>query len=419
MTYQQAIDWLYELRLLGSKLGLKNPCQLAELAGNPQGRLKIIHVAGTNGKGSVCAMLECIYRAQGYKTGLFTSPHLVSFRERIQVNREWVSKEDIIQQVGVMQMRLQQFPEDQAPTFFEVITVMALEYFVQCDCDIVLLETGLGGRLDATNIVNPIASVITPIDLDHQQYLGETLPEIAMEKAGIIKPSTPVFCATQQSLVTEVIEKVAQDHDASCVLVAKGETDTALPGRHQRENATLAKMVAEGAGLTVSFESILRGLQEVQWQGRLECVENGQQKFIIDAAHNPAGALALTDFLQEIFPGQRPALLIGVLADKNWKYTVELLSPLVGSIVCVPVGSERGLAPSALATFAHQHCESVESCDSLTEGLEKVSDESLVVVAGSIYLIGEVMEQLGLMEFAQERALNDWKILNPESGAEG
>ena len=410
MTYQQAIDWLYELRLLGSRLGLENPRQLAELAGNPQDRLKIIHVAGTNGKGSVCAMLECIYRVQGYKTGLFTSPHLVSFRERIQVNREWVSKEDIIQQVGVMQMRLQQFPEDQTPTFFEVITVMALEYFAQCDCDVVLLETGLGGRLDATNIVNPIGSVITPISLDHQQYLGETIEEIAGEKAGIIKPGIPVFCANQQASVTEVIEQVAQDQDATCVSIAKGESNTALPGRHQRKNATLAKMVAEGAGVTVSAASILQGLQEVQWQGRLECVENGHQKFIIDAAHNPAGAQALAGYLKEEFPDQRPSLLIGVLADKSWKNTVELLSPLVSSIICVPVGSGRGLVPGELATFAHLHCESVQSCDSLTEGLEKLTEESLVVVAGSVYLIGEVMEQLGLVESAQEKALNDWKI---------
>ncbi|MDP6902914.1 MAG: folylpolyglutamate synthase/dihydrofolate synthase family protein [Verrucomicrobiota bacterium] len=410
MTYQQAIDWLYELRLLGSRLGLENPRQLAELAGNPQDRLKIIHVAGTNGKGSVCAMLECIYRVQGYKTGLFTSPHLVSFRERIQVNREWVSKEDIIQQVGVMQMRLQQFPEDQTPTFFEVITVMALEYFAQCDCDVVLLETGLGGRLDATNIVNPIGSVITPISLDHQQYLGETIEEIAGEKAGIIKLGIPVYCANQQASVIEVIEQVAKDHDAPCELVADGETNTALSGRHQRENATLAKMVAEEAGVTVSSVSIVQGLQEVQWQGRLECVEKGSQKFIIDAAHNPAGAQALAGYLKEEFPDQRPSLLIGVLADKSWKNTVELLSPLVSSIICVPVGSGRGLVPGELATFAHLHCESVQSCDSLTEGLEKLTEESLVVVAGSVYLIGEVMEQLGLVESAQEQALNDWKI---------
>ena len=186
MTYPQAIDWLYDLRLLGSKFGLENPRQLAALAGHPQECLKIIHVAGTNGKGSVCAMLESIYRAAGYKTGLFTSPHLVSFRERIQVNRELVSEEDIVRQVVEMQMRLQQFQKDETPTFFEVITVMALEQFAREKCDVVLLETGLGGRLDATNIVNPVASVITSIALDHQQHLGETLAQIATEKAGII-----------------------------------------------------------------------------------------------------------------------------------------------------------------------------------------------------------------------------------------
>jgi len=197
VTYQEAIDWLYELRLSGSKLGLEKPIHLASVAENPQDKLKIIHVAGTNGKGSVCAMLESIYRTAGYKTGLFTSPHLVSFRERIQVNRTLISKEDMIRKVGTMKIRAQQYSKGDAPTFFEVITIMALEYFVECDCDIVLLETGLGGRLDATNIVNPIATVITPISFDHQQFLGETIEEIAGEKAGIIKPSIPVYCANQ------------------------------------------------------------------------------------------------------------------------------------------------------------------------------------------------------------------------------
>ena len=178
MTYPQAIDWLYDLRLLGSKFGLENPRQLAALAGHPQECLQIIHVAGTNGKGSVCAMLESIYRAAGYKTGLFTSPHLVSFRERIQVNRELVSEEDIVRQVVKMQMRLQQFQKDETPTFFEVITVMALEQFSLEKCDVVILETGLGGRLDATNIVNPVASVITSIA--PVSYTHLTLPTILL-----------------------------------------------------------------------------------------------------------------------------------------------------------------------------------------------------------------------------------------------
>ena len=410
MTYQEAIDWLYELRLSGSKLGLEKSIHLASVAENPQDKLKIIHVAGTNGKGSVCAMLESIYRTAGYKTGLFTSPHLVSFRERIQVNRTLISKEDVIRKVGTMKIRAQQYSKGDAPTFFEVITIMALEYFVECDCDIVLLETGLGGRLDATNIVNPIATVITPISLDHQQLLGETIEEIAGEKAGIIKPSIPVYCANQQASVIEVIEQVARDRNAPFKLVADRETNTALQGRHQRENAALAKMVIEGVEITVSALSIPQGLREVHWQGRLECVQNGPQKFIIDAAHNPAGAQALANFLKEEFADQRPALLIGVLADKNWKNSIELLSPLVRSIICVPVGSERCLRPDELAAFARLHCESVQSCNSLTEGLEKVAENPLVVVAGSVYLIGEVMGEFRSAESDQEQGLNDWAI---------
>ena len=153
MTYPEAIDWLYDLRLLGSKLGLDNPRQLASLADDPQEQLQIIHVAGTNGKGSVCAMLESIYRAAGYRTGLFTSPHLVSFRERIQINREYIPQAEVVALVESMQQRLREFPADASPTFFEVITIMALETFTWHKCDVVLLETGLGGRLDATNIV--------------------------------------------------------------------------------------------------------------------------------------------------------------------------------------------------------------------------------------------------------------------------
>jgi len=187
VTYPEAIQWLYDLRLFGAKLGLENPRHLAELAGNPQDRLRIIHVAGTNGKGSVCAMLESIYRHAGYRTGLFTSPHLISFRERMQVNRQLIAEEDIIRLAGEIQTLLRDCPRTNHPTFFEVITVMALQHFAKNKCDVVLLETGLGGRLDATNIVTPIASVITSIAEDHQQWLGDTLAKIATEKAGIIK----------------------------------------------------------------------------------------------------------------------------------------------------------------------------------------------------------------------------------------
>src|SRR3954464_8897433 len=206
MTYAEAIQFLYGLRWFGAKFGLENTFKLAELAGNPQKRLRFIHVAGTNGKGSTCAMLESIYRTAGLRVGLFTSPHLVSFGERIQVNRQPISEPDVARLVAEVQRLLAQgWPATSAgtphssaephPTFFEVVTVIALQYFAEQKCDLVIWETGLGGRLDATNIVTPLASVITNIQFDHEKWLGHTLRAIAAEKAGIIKPNVPIVTA--------------------------------------------------------------------------------------------------------------------------------------------------------------------------------------------------------------------------------
>src|SRR5664280_556175 len=205
MTYAEAVQFLYGLRLFGAKFGLENTVKLAALAGNPQNGLRFIHVAGTNGKGSTCAMLESIYRAAGLRVGLFTSPHLVSFRERIQVNRQLIPESEVIRLVSEIRPLLQQFSADNHPTMFEVVTVMALKFFAEQKCDLVIWETGLGGRLDATNIVTPLVSVITNIAFDHQPWLGDTLGKIAAEKAGIIKPGVPVITATDATETLWVI----------------------------------------------------------------------------------------------------------------------------------------------------------------------------------------------------------------------
>src|SRR5436309_11643328 len=226
MIYPEAIQFLYSLRLFGLKLGLENTFKLAALAGNPQNKLRFIHVAGTNGKGSTCAMLESIYRAAGLRVGLFTSPHLVSFRERIQVNRRLISEADVVRLVAELREQCgtgfqpvstvkspgleQGDRRDACPTFFEVVTVMALRYFAEQQCDLVIWETGLGGRLDATNIVTPLASVFTNIGIDHSEWLGETVEKIAAEKAGIIKPGVPVVTAAQPGEGLEVIAAVAR-----------------------------------------------------------------------------------------------------------------------------------------------------------------------------------------------------------------
>src|SRR5882672_1275290 len=208
--YRSAVGWLYELRWFGAQFGLENTFKLAQLAGSPQAKLRFIHVAGTNGKGSTCAMLESIYRAAGLRVGLFTSPHLVSFRERMQVNRQLVSEAEVARLVNEVQALLKQFPADAHPTMFEVVTVMALKFFADQKCDLVIWETGLGGRLDATNIVTPLASVITNIALDHTEWLGDTVEKIAAEKAGIIKPGVPVVTGAEQPEVLAVIEHEAR-----------------------------------------------------------------------------------------------------------------------------------------------------------------------------------------------------------------
>ena len=411
MTYPEAINWLYELRLFGSKLGLENPRQLAEHAGNPHDQLNIIHVAGTNGKGSVCAMLESIYRRAGYKTGLFTSPHLVSFRERIQVNREIVPEVDVVRLTECIQALLRRFPAGKLPTFFEVITVMALEQFAREKCDVVLLETGLGGRLDATNIVTPIASVITSIALDHQQHLGDTLAKIATEKAGIIKPGTPVVSTVHQSEISEVIRKVAAQNNAPLAFI-ETEVDTCLVGKHQHQNAALAQATVQALWdiFPVDDKAIVDGLNNVHWAGRVQCYEKVNLRLLIDAAHNPASGEALRDVLLENFSGQRPTVLIGMLADKNWKSFLEIIAPIAKRVVCVPVSSERTLAPSHLAEESRRHCAHVFEAKSLQEGLDTVKDDPFVVITGSFYLAGEALEAVGLADAVGERGLNEWTM---------
>src|SRR5438270_374083 len=230
MQYDDAIQCLYNLRLFGAKFGLENTRKLAQLAGNPQERLRFIHLAGTNGKGSTCAMLESIYRAAGLRVGLFTSPHLVSFCERIQVNRAPIAEGEVARLVSELRPLLQKFPAEAHPTFFEVVTIMALKYFQEQSCDIVIWETGLGGRLDATNIVTPVAAVITNVQFDHQQWLGDSLTKIAFEKAGIIKPRIPVISAVDAPEALKIIEHTARERRASLRLVtgAKSERGTAF-----------------------------------------------------------------------------------------------------------------------------------------------------------------------------------------------
>ena len=474
MTYAEAIQFLYGLQLFGANFGLETPRWLAALAGNPHEKLRFIHVAGTNGKGSTCAMLESIYRAAGLRVGLYTSPHLVLFRERIQINRRLIGEAEVARLVEKMRAQCSGFrPQaspgpakagtpnpDTSPTFFEFVTVLALEYFAEQKCDLVIWETGLGGRLDATNIVTPLASVITNIQFDHQQWLGDTLAKIAAEKAGIIKPGVPVLTAADGEAL-EVIEQVARKENAPLKIVTKADevgssafrrpesqnppnrlkaelqTILPLPGAHQQLNAALAiaTIRALQKQIPVSEDQIRSGLVHVNWPGRLQLITRADgQRFLLDGAHNPAGAESLRAVLEgapasgtasfdntlhlAVPEAGAPTLILGILGDKDWPAMCEILAPLAARILLVPVGSERTATPEELAEVCRRvnPTAKVACCGSLADALAQTAKERFVIISGSLYLVGEALELFGisLEHAANERALNEWGAVGPQ-----
>jgi dihydrofolate synthase/folylpolyglutamate synthase len=423
VNYAEAIQFLYGLRLFGAKFGLENTFKLAALAGNPQSQLRFIHVAGTNGKGSTCAMLESIYRRAGLRVGLYTSPHLVEFGERIQVNRTPINEADVVRLMEKIQPWLKEFPADHHPTFFEVVTVMALRYFAEQQCDLVIWETGLGGRLDSTNIVTPLASVITNIQFDHQRWLGETLDRIAAEKAGIIKPGVPVITGTEEPQALAVIQETALQQRSPLTLVTPAHTqhpplDTMklpLLGWHQRMNAAVALAMVRvlHEHIPVSETTVRQGLLTVQWPGRLQLIKRPSgQEVLLDGAHNSGGATSLRAALAEHFPNAKPIFILGILQDKDWDLMCEILAPLAGRILCVPVHSEHSAQPDQLREACRRTNPeaSVEICASLAEALAGTGRTPFTVVAGSLYLIGEAMELLHVATAPSndEKTLNEW-----------
>ncbi len=420
MSYAEAIQFLYGLQMFGARPGLQTTRQLAALTGNPQDKLRFIHVAGTNGKGSTCAMLESIYRAAGLRVGLFTSPHLVSFRERIQVNRELISASGVARLASDIQLSLKTFSDDQHPTMFEVVTVLALRHFAEQKCDLVIWETGLGGRLDATNIVTPLASVITNIALDHQAWLGDTLAKIAAEKAGIIKTGVPVVTTERGAEALGVVERVARENNSPLTRVESTPStilppSSSLSGSHQRTNSALARATVEilRETIPVSDAQIAAGLAQVKWLGRLQLItrQNGQQ-VLLDGAHNIAGVQTLRAALEQNFKRTDRTLILGMLGDKDWQVMCDMLAPLASRIMLVPVDSARTATPEELAVVcraanpqAEIHC-----IKTLSVALESAAEDAFVVIAGSLYLIGAALALL-YPEFSgsgDERGLNEW-----------
>ena len=446
MTYPDALSYLGQTRRFGMKLGLEPMRELARALGDPQEKLRFIHLAGTNGKGSTAAFCESCLRAYGYRVGLYTSPHLVSVRERIQIDRQSISEADFAEGMTVVR-RLVDECKNHEVTFFEMMTALALWYFWREKVEWVVWETGLGGRLDATNIVRPEVCIITNIGLDHQQYLGETLREIAEEKAGIIKPGVPVVSAVEKGEASEVIRERAKAEGATLTLVRHGmevkdlglregrqsaeidghEIALGLIGLHQVYNAACAleamwqirtnliKCEREREELySISDEAISRGLESTVWPGRFEILSE-QPLIVLDGAHNPAGVKMLVEtwraFLSSRFgwntqeTHNRAHLVFASVTDKDISEIAQLLRPLAHKVSLVRLANERSAEPAKLAeAFAGVPFACYDSVSDLWREMTS-APESINLITGSLFLVGEMLARR--QGTAEEYRLNE------------
>ncbi|MFA4919828.1 MAG: folylpolyglutamate synthase/dihydrofolate synthase family protein [Thermodesulfovibrionales bacterium] len=443
MSYDETIGYLYSLQKYGIKFGLDNIGKLAAALGNPHESFPCAHVAGTNGKGSTAAVIASILQAAGHRVGLFTSPHLISFTERIRINGEEITEAGVIDLASEIRDIVSRF-DDFNPTFFEVVTAIALLYFQRQKADAVVMETGMGGRLDATNIVTPLVSVITNISFDHKYFLGNTLNEIAAEKAGIIKKGIPVVSADQEPEAAKVVREKARELSSALYLYGKDFSallkksdasgicfdysdgsiklkDLTLPlsGEHQMRNASLAVKAADlflnSPRLRVSasprqdsssrlLKYIRDGLASTKWPGRLELVQSNPP-ILIDGAHNPAAAHVLSKTIKSIFLNKykKIIMVLGIMSDKDMKGIMGPLLPLASEIIVTAPSYERAASPGRLAEiaaslgFSDIRISSTvkEAIDLAIKDGRQMPDSPLIVITGSFYTIGEAMEALG------------------------
>ncbi len=394
-TYREALAWLYGTQRFGIKLGLDNIRRLLHELNVPGKHQRFVHVAGTNGKGSVCAMIDAICRAQGYRTGLFTSPHLVTYRERIQVEGEMIPEEKVAEGLNAIRIRISDW--NPHPTFFEITTALALIHFKERDCEVIALETGLGGRLDATNAVEPVVSVITPIGYDHQSWLGNSLEEIAGEKAGIIKTRIPVVSAAQDPAAEKVLRARAAECDAQIEIVSEPyvRTPLALAGAHQKQNASLAIAALRSGGIVVEEPAIARGLAAVHWPARFQ---RWDEHTVIDGAHNPAGADVLAKTWREQFGDDRATIILAVLADKDVAGIWRSFASIAWQMILPPAHNERALPPHELAKIGSGISPDlpISVVSSLGEAFHQAgSKPERVLVTGSLHFAGEALAMLG------------------------
>lgn len=414
MDYPSSVRYLYALgnEVKSVKLGLERMRALMAGLGHPERACQYVHVAGTNGKGSTCAMIEAALRHAGVRTGLYTSPHLVDPTERIRVNGVAVTAEEFSRTFDHLhacaEAMVKRDELDMHPTYFESLTAIAFLLFAEKKVDTVVLEVGLGGRLDATNVITPKLSVITPVDIDHQQWLGDTIDKIAFEKAGIIKPGVPVVSAKQHAGAERPIAGVAAANGAQLIRAAEwpiadlelnpygnryrlaGRIDVACPlaGPHQIENSRTAAVALATLGLAPA--QITEGMRGARWPGRLECVAE-KPEILLDGAHNVAGAMALADHLRRFYRGRRIWMVFGVMQDKQVSQIGELLFPLAGELILTAPEQARSMPPHEIAALpCAAHARIAPSITGALEMARRAAPDDLVVITGSLYLVGAV-----------------------------
>lgn len=422
-TYNKCLEEMFSLQRFGIKLGLDVIQKILGDLGNPQDNFSCIHIAGTNGKGSVASTLATILHYAGFKVGLYTSPHLIRFNERIRINGIMVTDADIVKSYQAVK---QVHSGEREPTFFEYTTAMALYEFSRRNVDWAIIETGMGGRLDATNIVCPKVSIITNISMEHQMYLGKTIADITFEKGGIIKPETPVITGVKQKAGKEVLKRIADKKSARILEfktdfnVRKNKKEgfsyfgidhvwrdlcTGLHGSHQMDNAALALCACEllmrerpeGNKKSITLSNIKKGLLSNIWPGRLQTVSTSPF-ILIDGAHNLAAIRNLSKFLSKNLNGRDLTLVVGILDDKSYKTMLRHLLPHCSKVVITRPKIDRSLAPEKLYPVAKQMVPDVRIIPDVPEAvkfaLETASAEDAVCIAGSLYLVGETMEAI-------------------------
>lgn len=424
MNYEEAMNFIQNTNKFGSVLGLDNIRELLERLGNPQDQLRVVHIAGTNGKGSTLAFLAGIFRESGYRAGRYVSPASFSYEERFRINEENISKKDLCFYMEKIKNVAEEMVKDglSHPTMFEIETALSFLYFLDKKVDVVLLETGMGGRLDATNVVKkPIATVIASIGMDHMQFLGDTLEKIASEKAGIIKEGCPVISYDNTKEVNEVIKNKAKQMHAKVTFVnsagirvlqesLNGESfsyrssdgrwyekiEIPLLGRHQINNAALA---LETLNVIKNYYCISDfqtedGMRKTIWRGRIEILER-EPMVICDGAHNPDGAKSLLSFLQNNFTNQRLIYIMGVLSDKDYEQMVQILAPAADKIYTVAPDNPRALSSRKLCNCISKYHQNVEERQRLAECLsevrQKAEKDDVIIICGTLSFQNELI----------------------------